>query len=736
MAKPKKREDKREQNIIDENPFAAAFRKSGWANEEQLESARHDNASREQARAQQNQRKNMTLSQRGKAGKSGKFIPTPSVAGKIYGQIKNISAATVPADIATAPYNFIPLPEKALSSELGEKIGNILIEDNHWKEKLSKEEQSALRDLFHDFRFSGDRYSGEIELNIKALTSLFIGGNESGETFAPAGSPMIPGSSLRGMVKNLFQIITCGAWEKGETLTGNHPYYRCLIASNRAPQNKILNELYKDRMTSTEDGKVKKVAKPGFLVKIGTKYRIYPIIEDKEHSIVIKEYKEKYRADISKSLVRWDGERAYVQVGLISAKSRNNLKSKDEIEQFMRVTPAEKRKDIGKQYYRYMNVNELNKAKYFEVPDDVIEEYKNDKNRGGVNLLDGSSKKYIEGNMPQSIAGFSESYKYIVPCYYLLENGVVTSFGHGQSFRVAYRNSIMDAISSELTKPVVDFASAVFGRSLSAASWASRVAFDDAKLISTHRNDEKAKARALMNPNPTSIQLYLNQDSKESLLHWESSNARIRGYKMYWHNPKTTWKASPQEIEQIDGKRDEQKGGILKNIQPLAKDSEFKGAIRFKELTACELGALLKVFHVCPEGQPAYKIGMGKSIGLGSIEIKTKLQLENGSRYTQLLDNDFLHNSLTEESNPDKFIRVYEEYVSQQSMNAVYKKTIKTLGLMLDYRNTELPYWADAVAPIDGSTNNQNQDNVDKRFELRSILPDVEKVIERAEKPM
>lgn len=735
MAKHKKREDNREQNIIDDNPFAAAFRMSGLANEDQLESARRDNAAREQVRTQQNQKKNIAMSQRGTNTKGGKFVPTPNVKGKIYGQVKDIAAATVPADIATAPYNFINLPEKAMRSELGEKIDNILIDGDTWKAELSKDEKNKLNNLFHEFHFSGERYSGSIELNIKALTSLYIGGNESDETFAPTGTPMIPGSSMRGMVKNLFHIITCGAWEKGETLTGNHPYYRCLIASNKAPQNKILNELYKDRMTSTENGKVKKVAKPGFLLKIGTKYRIYPIIDDKEHSIVIKDYREKYGADISESLVRWDGDRAYVQVGL-SEKARNNLKNKEEIEEFMRVTPSNERKNIGKQYYRYMDVNEFNKAKYYEVADDVIEEYKNDKNRGGVNLLDDGSAKYIEGDMPHNIAGFSESYKYIIPCYYLLENGEVTSFGHGQSFRVAYRNSIMDAIPDKLKKPVVDFSSAVFGRSLGAASWAGRVAFDDAKLISTHRNDEHAKARALMNPNPTSIQLYLNQDSKEALVHWESSNARIRGYKLYWHNPKARWQASQQEIEQIDGKRNEKKGSILKKIQPLAKDSEFKGAVRFRDLTSCELGALLKVFHVLPENNAAYKIGMGKSIGLGSIEIKTRLLLEDGSRYTNFLDKDLLHESMAEESNIDKYIHAYEEYVDRQGMKDIYKNTIKTLGMMLDYRNTELPYWADAVAPMDGSTNNPNKENKDKRFELRSILPNVEKVVERAQKPM
>ena len=702
------------------------LKEKGLVSDEQLEKAKKDNEARNRA----------AYSRRGGNSSEDKnFVPTPDIRGLIYGKDNDVKASTKPADVATAPYNFIPLPQEILPSELDDKLEGRLAADDGWKKELTKEAKEELSKLFHEFRYEGTRYSGQIELDIKALTPVFIGGNGE-ETFAPTGTPMIPGSSIRGMVKNLYHMITCGAWEKGENLTGQHLYYRCMIASGSDPQNKDLNDLYNKRMTNTEDEKTKKKAKPGFLVKIGSKYRIYPIINDKEHSIVIKEYMEKYKANISKSLVRWDGNIAYVQTGIIDEDQRANIKSKEEIEQFMNDTTKskEERQKLGKQYYRYLNINEINKAKYYEVTDEVIEEYKNDKNRRGVDLLKERRNEKILGNMPAYVNGIQDL-KYIVPCHYLLDNEDVTSFGHGQSFRVAYEHSVMDAVPAELSKPIVDFTSAVFGRSLGVASWASRVAFDDANLVSTRRTDEKAKARALMNPNPTAIQLYLEQNDDKKLVHWDNPNAKIRGYKMYWHNPKTEWKASQKEIEQIEGKRGGNKGDILKIMHPLLEGSEFKGAIRFRDMSAAELGALLKVFHVVgDQGKGAYKIGMGKSIGLGSIEIDTKLLLENGSRYTKFLDGTALNNSLTEEQDTGKFISAFEDYVKSNGREEDYKRIMESLSLMLDYKNSDLRYWNYAVSPITSPTNGKR--NRDERFRRRAVLPQIKTVVERASGPI
>ncbi|MBR3745560.1 MAG: hypothetical protein IKN27_01205 [Selenomonadaceae bacterium] len=153
----------------------------------------------------------------------------------------------------TAPYNFVSLPKKVLPAQ----FQNV--------------------DDFKEHVTSAQTVSGEILLDIETLTPLFIGGNES-KNFAPVGKPIIPGSSLRGMFKNIFKIVTCGAFrgestaqKKGEDFNDEHIYFRCIMGVGRYPWTKSLNKLYNGRMIHSfkgKDGKIvpAKSARPGFLI--------------------------------------------------------------------------------------------------------------------------------------------------------------------------------------------------------------------------------------------------------------------------------------------------------------------------------------------------------------------------------------------------------------------------------------------------------------------------------------
>ena len=184
-------------------------------------------------------------------------------------------------DYATAPYNFVGLPKKPLSSEIG-KIENYA---DHIKNR--------------------GKISGEIILEIETLTPLFIGGNGE-KSFAPTGTPIIAGSSLRGMLKNIFKIVTCGTFrgktdtqQKGEDFNDEHIYYRCLMGVNSLFWTKDLNKEYNSRMMSNvkgADGKnhLAKNALAGFLIQTSdNEYYIAPSIyahDRKSDKILIKEY--------------------------------------------------------------------------------------------------------------------------------------------------------------------------------------------------------------------------------------------------------------------------------------------------------------------------------------------------------------------------------------------------------------------------------------------------------------
>lgn len=120
-------------------------------------------------------------------------------------------------DTATAPYNFVSLPQGVLTSPIeGDAMSDAERVENYRAHVLAK-----------------GRLSGRIDLEIKTLTPVFIGtgvdaGNAVENFFAPTGIPILPGSSLRGMIKNLFKIVTCSAMRAGEDYHDQVLYFRTL----------------------------------------------------------------------------------------------------------------------------------------------------------------------------------------------------------------------------------------------------------------------------------------------------------------------------------------------------------------------------------------------------------------------------------------------------------------------------------------------------------------------------
>lgn len=60
-------------------------------------------------------------------------------------------------------------------------------------------------------------------------------------------------------------------------------------------------------------------------------------------------------------------------------------------------------------------------------------------------------------------------------------------------------------------------------------------------------------------------------------------------------------------------------------MQPVKSGVQFRGRIRFENLTDLELGAILHALQL-PDGC-CHRIGMGKPLGLGSIRIHARLRL-------------------------------------------------------------------------------------------------------------
>ncbi len=665
---------------------------------------------------------------------------------EVYGDVVNVVPSVRPAAIATAPYNFVPLPDAVLPSPLDTSLDQ------------EKDTQKALQSYLENKKAT---LSGRIALEIEALTPVFVGASEEVRDFFAYGDKrVIPGSTLRGMVKNLYKMITCGVWRDGEDAEDRHLCYRCIMAPGESNPLKKLNTHYNKIMVSksTDPERKKGISKtrPAFLVYRDGEWYLYPLTLTKAKSIPLWEYQEKYgieRPFLENSRIIWGqegghtGPTAYIQVGI----KDNKWHAYDAVE--LETADEGIRRKWGKQYYRRFQIDDIDRSQPggIPVPEHIITEYDEDRKRAGVDLLKelrvqaGEMKRednYIippkTQEAPKQVEGLP-AYDGIVPCSYTMnEAGEITSIGHGEAYRIPYEKTIFDALGGEVKSDTIDFTDAVFGRSATREDpreWASRLSFEDAPAEKGAKALPASKTRFLMEPNPTSFQLYLEQDDPKGLIHWDRSRTRLRGYKLYWHKrQENSWVITEkeQELEKGDGP------AKSKEIAPLKEGTRFAGCIHFRDLTEEELGALCKVFELAENGEEiAYKIGMGKSIGLGSIRIRPTLYLEDGSRYKKLFDKSGWHVS-TKEQSTVPYVEAFETYVRKARGGKVvqsYEATLEALRQMLDFRTTKNKHWNSATAGMAGPSSDEErsyipEDQQDKRFANRNILPTAAEVRE------
>ena len=568
----------------------------------------------------------------------------------------------------TTPYNFVPLNDVVLHPPLYEYVKDYT--DNKDMQKGYKE-----------FLLDGKKYSGYCEVDIENITPLYIGGADK-KFFSDGENLCIPGSSLRGCLKNLFKVITNGTMridKDNPDITDKILYFRNLAGKKVDPTK----QLYSDRFTydktyKDKDGKLKtkkeSIAKAGFLVREGKQYYIC-------RAEMKPEKGDKRKVNPEAPCIKWNNEGADVSTGYMNNK---------------------------KHYYEIKSP--VWKDKYL-IPDNVLNGYRDDKNRKGLDLLKVENHK--KGTDREQFLKGAEKFDYIVPCFYVEENGIVSHFGAGPYYRIPYRESIGDHVPRALKEEQIDFADAIFGNK---ECWSSRIFVEDCYLDNDKSVLEKEDyAKILMGPNPTSFQFYLNTDEYKNPQHWDSETD-IRGYKFYWHK-KMDWQGVKDDNENMNNV-----------IAPVKANNHFKGKIRFENLDAIELGAFMYLFGIAEEEDICYKLGMGKSIGLGSIKLTGKFYFRDDTYYKKLFATDkkgFAKCLI--EVDKQKFIDEFKSYIKNKlsaKSFALYNQRIKDLKTILSTKYMM-------------STNSKKWNNITQYMKIKDMeiiknrtpLPTIQEVI-------
>ncbi len=589
---------------------------------------------------------------------------------------------------ARAPYNFVPLNEQVVKYE------RLPLFDRYYTE--DKEDELK-------------RYTGYIDLEINTRTPLYIRDtftpadmekekeiqekNQENNTkfkfinsdfFSPGGRICIPGSSIRGMTRTLVEITgfsNLSFYEKSRKY-----HFRSF-----ADKSIDFREEYKQKMIGEQaTGSYLKNLRAGYLIKDGIEFKIKPaqkinnrqFFRVKEKTVIdkgiIKEemcqragedkFRENNRYKMGYRKVKFKSDKSE-EKGIITEIFGENDPVKDAHEGCLVLSGWMRgpRKNPRGKYLHWVIGPISNETLEFEPG--VIDDYKNDENRHEeANLL-----RYFKKNPREK-----------VPCFYVEREGKVISFGHTGLFRLAYEKKLADLVPQN--REEIDIAEAIFGNE---TGFPGRVFFEDAYLNGdpTGALTQETVIKILAKPKPTTFQHYLRQEKEkikplfnnyEGIKNYNSPNAQLRGYKLYWHksNSPGNWEEVTVSFPEKDFEklltgyklnRDDFEDAVqlknykifvtLKELPPEPKraildavglyetqhtkikavkaGTAFKGRIRFENLSGVELGAILFSLEL-PSGC-CHKLGMGKTLGLGTIQISTGLFLsDRANRYKNL----------------------------------------------------------------------------------------------------
>lgn len=523
-------------------------------------------------------------------------------------QHKTPSASQEP--LATAPYNFVPLPEAVYLPP------------------------PADSDVKHD-RLDPKRRHGTIDLEILTETATYtrcahpptdhatpVNGAASKQEFyhhGDAGRPVIPGSSLRGMIRALVAIL---GYARIQGVRDERMMHRA-VADQLTDTGKRYNARFlgqRDRGVIDFPGAD---VRAGTLVKQGADWAIRPARTLKGSSFVRVGLRDLERIGVSSKLSNTTAS-VYVEPVAASAHPKERLTLWYARTARVSCTPAAGLVPATLVISGTMPSRHMHTAVYEPDPSAAL-----------IPIRRGLWEQFITDRELHRGLPCRKLENAGDPCFYLLDKGKLVFLGPTLFFRVPYDRSPMDFVPDGLKKKGdgLDLCDALFG-AVDPEPRRGRVSFDDAVMVPLENGgspflpggkDGRRTPGILSGPKPTSFQNYLVQPKgtgeRRDLKGFSSPTPQetvLRGFKRYWHRGDP----QPEDLSTTAPPPADTQHTV---IRPVRAGVSFRARLRFENLTPRELGALLAALEL-PE-TCRHQLGMGKPLGLGSVRLRSAVQL-------------------------------------------------------------------------------------------------------------
>jgi len=532
-----------------------------------------------------------------------------------------------------APYNFVPLSAWIFKPD--------------WALHVS-----------HDLPFS-DGIRGTLELSIQAHTPLLVGGQQQPATENAPGEVhffqlpdlryAIPGTSLKGMIRNVLEIASFGKmrwvddkWLSVRDLTKGGEFYRQHLSQNIAPYTyrplaragwlKLVHTEKKGKesvhweLTPCEYARVEH----NDLIEWGKKQNVVEPDKIKGKQSAVYKYenwvdKGKKRQSLSLQFdiednKRWKHGPIHQPLSLEYAKAKSSLgQGQYEGQVVFTGQPADNTGEKGRKHLEFIFYNP-DDAKSEKVDETVIRAFQQ-------THADSEEWKYGYKKIRK---------KESVPVFYLEKNGKVDSMGLAMMYRLAYTHSIGEVIKhtnpDHRSDTFHDLPELLFGsvnEKDTELTLKSRVSFSLAYLENEAQVINDLSPTILGGPNASYYPSYVRQKSvsrlteRQPYMTYMDNTAEVRGWKCYPINPRWTvpklkpWSNSKGQKVDISSK-------VKVKLYPLAEGARFKCALKIHNLRPAELGALIWALTWGDQENLRHGLGMGKPFGLGQISIDIK----------------------------------------------------------------------------------------------------------------
>jgi CRISPR-associated protein (TIGR03986 family) len=590
---------------------------------------------------------------------------------------------------AVAPYNFVELPDQIVE-----------ISEN---------------DLPSHDQYHADRLTGRIECTLTTDSPLYIRGGLTPDQYADWGDkpndqltpeqieakanfftlastqPVIPGSSLRGMLRSIIEIIT---YSKLSKVSDRSLVYRAIADTS------ILRSDYYDCINQGGGRRA------GFMINDGGIWKIQPALPIySSGSVTLAKIRS---SEITGILSKWFNCKNAFKINVKLGRTSSNS-SVDEGREYELVTqiPQDTSKPLkrdqekpynavfvksgrmpGKQKECVFGLPDHNKENWIDIPPNLLLDYKNQITKEQIAHL--GKDGVLQNNQP---------------VFYVMNGDGIVFFGHALMFRLPYKHSIKDFIPPSLKpKNNLDVSETLFGTVLDHKSKkgekqaiSGRVAISDAyccqqnESIWLENGNHIITPKILSSPKPTTFQHYLIQTdaSPRRLKHYGSNPVTetvLRGQKLYWHKGRVS-KETISALNQGEGLNTQHT-----KIKPIKPGVDFTFSIDFQNLEDYELGALLWVLDIAQDPQYRLSLGMGKPLGMGAVKVTYRIYGSNRiKRYESLFDSkkslwEFSEQTLV----PADYIAIFENWiVDRLQAKQIFKEIprISTLLKMLTWKD-------------------------------------------------